>query len=185
MDASGELFGEFENHRSRSERLRAGALLLRGFAVADSRAILHKLPGLLAQAPLRHMTTPGGFRMSASMSNCGALGWVADRSGYRYAPADPESGHPWPAMPAVFTGLAARAAQQAGYGGFAPDACLINRYEPGARLTRHQDRNERDFVHPVVSVSLGLPAVFQLGGLRRADRAGRVLLEHGERVARV
>lgn len=180
MGTSGELFGALENHQPRSERLRAGAFLLRSFAVADSVAILQELPGLLAQAPLRHMTTPGGFRMSASMSNCGALGWVSDRSGYRYAPADPESGQPWPAMPAVFTGLAARAAEQAGYGGFAPDACLINRYEPGARLTLHQDRNEQDLVHPVVSVSLGLPAAFQFGGPRRADRPVRVLLEHGD-----
>ena len=180
MGASGELFAGLENHRLRSERLRAGAFLLRGCAVADGVAILKELPHLLARAPLRHMTTPGGFRMSASMSSCGTLGWVTDRGGYRYAPADPESGHPWPAMPAVFAGLAARAAEQAGYGGFAPDACLINRYEPGARLTLHQDRNERDFAHPVVSVSLGLPAVFQFGGLRRADRPARVLLEHGD-----
>lgn len=180
MGTSGELFGGLENHQPRAERLRAGALLLRGFALADSAAILRALPGLLAQAPLRHMTTPGGLRMSASMSNCGILGWVTDRNGYRYAPADPLSGRPWPAMPAAFTGLAARAAEQAGFGGFAPDACLINRYQPGARLTLHQDRNEQDFVHPVVSVSLGLPAVFRFGGLRRADRAVRVLLEHGD-----
>jgi alkylated DNA repair protein (DNA oxidative demethylase) len=180
MGASGELFAELENGRPRREQLRAGALVLRGFAVADSVTILTELPGLFAQAPLRHMMTPGGFRMSVSMSNCGALGWVTDRSGYRYTPVDPESGRPWPAMPAVLTSLAKRAAQEAGYGGFVPDACLINRYQPGARLTLHQDRNERDFVHPVVSVSLGLAAVFQFGGARRADRAVRVPLGHGD-----
>lgn len=180
MGTSGELFGALESHRPGSEPLRAGALLLRGFAIADSEAILKELPGLFAQAPLRHMTTPGGFRMSVSMSNCGVLGWVTDRSGYRYALVDPESGRPWPAMPAVFTSLAARAAGQAGFGGFIPDACLINRYVPGARLTLHQDRNERDFGQPVVSVSLGLPATFQFGGARRADRAVHVPLEHGD-----
>jgi alkylated DNA repair protein (DNA oxidative demethylase) len=180
MGTSGELFGALESHRPRSERLRAGAFVLRGFAIAESEAILKELPGLFAQAPLRHMTTPGGFRMSVSMSNCGVLGWVTDLSGYRYAPVDPESGRPWPAMPPLFTSLAARAAEQAGYAGFVPDACLINRYEPGARLTLHQDRNERDFGQPVVSVSLGLPALFQFGGARRTDRTVRVPLEHGD-----
>lgn len=180
MGASGELFGELQDDRPQCERLRAGAFVLRGFAVAESAAILRALPGLLAQAPLRHMTTPGGFRMTVSMSNCGAAGWVSDRSGYRYAPVDPQSGRPWPAMPEVFTSLAARAAEQTGYRGFVPDACLINRYEPGARLTLHQDRNERDFAQPVVSVSLGLGAVFQFGGARRRERTVRVPLGHGD-----
>jgi DNA oxidative demethylase len=126
------------------------------------------------------MTTPGGFRMSVSMTNCGTLGWVADRSGYRYTGVDPQSGRRWPAMPAVFTSLAARSAARAGYDGFVPDACLINRYEPGARLTLHQDRNERDLAQPVVSVSLGVPALFQFGGARRRDRTLRVPLEHGD-----
>lgn len=180
MGASGELFGGAENDRPQCERLRAGAWVLRGFALAESAAILKVLPGLVAQAPLRHMTTPGGFRMSVSMSNCGAVGWVSDRSGYRYTPLDPQSGRAWPAMPEVFASLAARAADQAGYGGFVPDACLINRYEPAARLTLHQDRNERDLGQPVVSVSLGLPAVFQFGGVRRRDRTVRVPLGHGD-----
>jgi DNA oxidative demethylase len=180
VSASGELFPGVTNHGLRFERLRSGAFVLRGFALADSVAILKDLTGILAQAPLRHMTTPGGFRMSVSMSNCGALGWVTDRGGYRYTSADPESGRPWPAMPALFTSLAVRAAQRAGYGAFVPDACLINRYEPGARLTLHQDRNEQDLVQPVVSVSLGLPAVFQFGGARRAERTIRVPLEHGD-----
>jgi DNA oxidative demethylase len=154
--------------------------VLRGFALADSPAVLGGLAGVLALAPLRHMRTPGGFRMSVSMTNCGALGWVTDRSGYRYTGVDPQSGRPWPAMPAVLSRLAERAAAQAGYDGFVPDACLINRYEPGARLTLHQDRNERDYAQPVVSVSLGLPAVFQFGGARRKDRTMRVPLEHGD-----
>jgi len=180
METGGELFGDVVSCRPQCERLRAGAFVLRGLAVAESAEILKELVGILAQAPLRHMTTPGGFLMSVAMSNCGPLGWVTDRRGYRYTPLDPESGRPWPAMPAVFTSLATQAAKRVGYGGFVPDACLINRYEPGARLTLHQDRNERDFAQPVVSVSLGLPAVFQFGGSRRADPTVRVPLEHAD-----
>ena len=126
------------------------------------------------------MVTPGGFRMSVAMTNCGALGWVSDPSGYRYDPLDPESGNPWPRMPDSFARLAQDAAAQAGFEGFTPDACLVNRYEPGARLTLHQDRNERDFRAPIVSVSLGLPAVFLFGGLKRADKPARIPLEHGD-----
>ena len=180
LETGGELFGDLLSLRPQCERLRAGAFVLRGFAVAESAEILEELVGILARAPLRHMTTPGGFRMSVAMSNCGALGWVTDRSGYRYTPVDPESGRPWPPMPEVFTSLATQAAKRVGYEEFVPDACLINRYEPGARLTLHQDRNERDFAQPVVSVSLGLPAVFQFGGLLRADRTVRVPLEHAD-----
>jgi DNA oxidative demethylase len=192
MGASGELFAELadpargreaallQRAGPRCETLRAGAVVLRGFALADSTALLEELTSVLAQAPLRHMVTPGGFRMSVSMTNCGALGWVTDRHGYRYTGVDPQSGRPWPAMPAVFASLANRAAEEAGYRKFAADACLINRYQPGARLTLHQDRNERDFAQPVVSVSLGLPAVFQFGGVRRAERTMRMPLQHGD-----
>jgi DNA oxidative demethylase len=133
MNASGDLFPEPADQTPRCERLRAGAVVLRRFALADGPALLDGLTGIITQAPLRHMTTPGGFRMSVSMTNCGTLGWITDRSGYRYAEVDPESGRRWPAMPAVFTSLAARAAARAGYGDFVPDACLINRYQPGAR----------------------------------------------------
>jgi DNA oxidative demethylase len=178
MGVSGELFAELAEPRR--ETLGAGAVVLRGFARADGAALLEALAGIFAQAPLRHMVTPGGFRMSVSMTNCGALGWVSDRRGYRYAPTDPESGRPWPAMPAAFDSLAKRAAQAAGYRQFAADACLINRYEPGSRLTLHQDRNECDLTQPVVSVSLGLPAVFQFGGARRSERTARVPLGYGD-----
>jgi DNA oxidative demethylase len=105
---------------------------------------------------------------------------VTDRRGYRYDPADPETGRPWPAMPFVFSALATRAAAVGGFGGFAADACLINRYEPGSRLSLHQDRNERDFEQPIVSVSLGLPATFLFGGLERSDRPRRFRLESGD-----
>ncbi len=160
--------------------LGTGATLLHGFAVADERALRGDIDAIAAAAPFRHMTTPGGFVMSAAMTNCGALGWVSDRTGYRYAAIDPESGRAWPALPDSFLRLATNAAARAGFEGFMPDACLVNRYEPGARLTLHQDKNERDFSAPIVSVSLGLPAVFLFGGLTRAERPARVPLHHGD-----
>ena len=162
------------------ESLAQGAVVLRGFALPEEQAILAELESVVAAAPFRHMVTPGGFRMSVAMTNCGELGWYSDRSGYRYEPLDPMSGRPWPTISEVFQRLAAGAAERAGFPGFAPDACLINRYEPGAKLTLHQDRDERDYAHPIVSVSLGLPAVFQFGGLRRADKLVRVGLAHGD-----
>ena len=162
------------------QALAPGAVLLRGFALPHAPALLAAVQTATTQAPLRTMLTPGGLRMSVAMSNCGTLGWVSDRSGYRYAATDPISGQPWPAMPAAFTALAQETATQAGYPAFAPDACLINRYEAGTRLSLHQDRDERDFTAPIVSVSLGLSAVFLFGGLQRSDRAERVPLTHGD-----
>lgn len=163
-----------------SEPLAPGAVLLRRFATPVERALLDAVHGVTAAAPWRHLITPGGLRMSVAMTNCGAYGWVSDRSGYRYDPVDPASGQPWPPMPAPFTTLAAEAAAAAGYDGFIPDACLINRYLPGTRLSLHQDRDEQDLRAPIVSVSLGLPATFLFGGLRRAERPTRVRLAHGD-----
>src|SRR3989442_14224083 len=160
--------------------LDAGTTLLRGFALQDDAALLATLKAVTAKAPFRHMVTPGGFRMSVAMTNCGALGWVTDRAGYRYDAIDPATGKNWPAMPEPFLNLAASAAEEAGFRGFVPDACLINRYEPGARLSLHQDRNERDFEQPIVSVSLGLSAVFLFGGSHRHERPRRVRLESGD-----
>lgn len=158
-------------------------VLLHGFALTDEDAVLQAVRATIAAAPLRHMITPGGFRMSVAITNCGRLGWVSDRRGYRYSSLDPETMQPWPDMPDALLMLAKAAARQAGYANFTPDACLINRYVPGARMTLHQDRNEKDFSHPIVSVSLGLPAMFQLGGLQRSDKALRVPLEHGDVLA--
>lgn len=163
-----------------AQPLADGAILLLGFALPWAAELLDGLRQVVAQAPLRRMVTPGGFTMSVAMTNCGALGWVSDRRGYRYAPRDPETDQPWPAMPEALARLASRAATRAGFAGFAPDACLVNRYAPGARLTLHQDRNERDFAAPIVSVSLGLPAVFLFGGEARSDKAIRVALRHGD-----
>lgn len=157
-----------------------GSTLLRGFALAHVDQLLPLLDAIVQAAPLRHMATPGGLRMSVAMSNCGALGWVTDGRGYRYVRQDPASSLPWPAMPALLQELAGQAALAAGYAGFVPDACLINSYRPGARMALHQDKDECDFGAPIVSVSLGLPATFLFGGVQRSDRAARVALLHGD-----
>ena len=157
-----------------------GAVLLRGFVKPVEAGLIAALQAIVAQAPFRHMVTPGGHQMSVAMTNCGSAGWVTDRSGYRYDGIDPVSGKSWPEMPKVFCEVAGQAAAEAGFGGFAPDACLINRYEPGARMSLHQDRDEQDFGAPIVSVSLGLPAIFLFGGLKRADKPRRFRLTHGD-----
>ncbi len=174
------LFEDSAALNSGSVPLTAGAVLLRGYALRHLALLLSELAQVIAVAPYRHMVTPGGYRMSVSMSNCGAAGWVTDRSGYRYDACDPLSGKSWPAMPICFSKLATEAAAEAGYSSFIPDACLINGYAPGARMSLHQDKNERDFDAPIVSVSLGLPAVFLWGGSARSDRPMRVPLVHGD-----
>lgn len=156
------------------------SVLLRGFALPRVAQLLAAIDAVTQAAPLRHMAVPGGLRMSVAMSNCGQLGWVTDTRGYRYVRQDPAGSAPWPAMPPVFLQLAREAAEAAGYPGFAPDACLVNRYVPGARMALHQDKDECDFTAPIVSVSLGLPATFLFGGALRADRAARIVLLHGD-----
>jgi alkylated DNA repair protein (DNA oxidative demethylase) len=165
---------------TRHEPLAPGASLLHGFALAVDRALMAAVDQITAIAPFRHLETPGGFRMSVSMTNCGPLGWVSDRRGYRYESRDPLRGCNWPPMPELFLRLAETAGVAAGFPGFVPDACLINRYEPGARLTLHQDRDELDFSSPIVSVSLGLPAIFLFGGEQRSERQRRIPLRHGD-----
>ena len=157
-----------------------GAVLLHGFARDIDKSLLKAFDAVIDQAPLRHLVTPGGYTMSVAMSNCGPLGWVSDASGYRYTAHDPLSGQPWPAMPDIWLALAVRAAAKAGYGAFRPDACLVNAYAPGSKLSLHQDKDERDRGAPIVSVSLGLPAVFQFGSQRRQDRPQRLRLLHGD-----
>jgi alkylated DNA repair protein (DNA oxidative demethylase) len=166
--------------RAALEPLAPDAALLPGFAAAEATMLCAQLQELLTVSPWRHMLTPGGQRMSVGMTNCGRVGWISDRAGYRYQSVDPQTGRPWPAMPAAWCKLATRAAASAGFKRFEPDACLINRYAPGARLSLHQDRNERDLAAPVVSVSLGLPALFLFGGAKREDPTQRVVLFHGD-----
>ena len=175
-----DLFETFAPLDPPAEIMAEGAMLLRGAALPSETELLAALDDITVQAPFRHMVTPGGFVMSVAMTNCGAAGWVTDRTGYRYDRNDPQTGRPWPATPESFLALATTAATQAGYPDFRPDACLINRYGPGARLSLHQDKNERDFANPIVSVSLGLPAIFQFGGLRRNDPVRKYALRHGD-----
>src|ERR1700738_4865427 len=175
-----DLFADVPDVRLPQQSMAEGALLLCGFAKAIEADLIAALRDIVAQAPFRHMVTPGGHQMSVAMTNCGGKGWVTDRSGYRYDPTDPQTGRSWPAMPPLLRDLAERAAARAGFSGFAPDACLINRYQPGAKMSLHQDKDEHDFGAPIVSVSLGLPAIFMFGGLSRNDRPRRYRLEHGD-----
>lgn len=157
-----------------------GAVLLRGFARADAQALLAGVEDVVTRSPLQHLQTPGGYTMSVASTSCGHLGWVSDRHGYRYARKSPHTGAPWPAMPACFAALCARAAAEAGFADFTADACLINQYIPGAKMSLHQDKDERDLRAPIVSVSLGLPAVFLFGGLQRNAPTQRLRLAHGD-----
>ena len=173
------LFDSVELPRS-NERLEEGAMLLRGFATAEAATLVEEVARIAQAAPFRHLETPGGYTMSVAMTSCGRVGWVSDRTGYRYDPVDPETGADWPAMPALFLDVAVRAAGEAGFAGYDPDACLINRYVAGAKLGLHQDRDEKDAWAPIVSVSLGLPAVFLWGGKRRSDPVRRLRVESGD-----
>jgi alkylated DNA repair protein (DNA oxidative demethylase) len=164
----------------RCEVLADGASVLRGFALAGASELLKSIAAIAELSPFRHLLTPRGLRMSVAMTNCGVLGWVSDRRGYRYEAVDPKTGSGWPPMPQRFIDLAHSAAEAAGFPEFEPDACLINRYVPGARLTLHQDRDERDFSAPIVSVSLGIAATFLLGGDSRKDPQQRIQLQHGD-----
>jgi DNA oxidative demethylase len=175
-----DLFDSVANILPSHEAMAEGAILLRGFARPAESELLEALHEIEREAPFRRMFTPGGHQMSVAMTNCGTAGWVTDRRGYRYDATDPESGKAWPAMPAAFAELADSAARAGGFDGFAPDACLINRYEPGAKMSLHQDKDEQDFSAPIVSVSLGLPAIFMFGGLKRSDKPQRYRLEHGD-----
>ncbi|HEV7413133.1 MAG TPA: DNA oxidative demethylase AlkB [Casimicrobiaceae bacterium] len=175
-----DLFEPDAGIEPRQQYLAPGAMLLRGFAVPVSGTLAADLQRVIARAPFRHMVTPGGLSMSVAMTNCGARGWVSDRTGYRYDPIDPDSGKPWLPMPGSFLRLAGEAARAAGFDEFAPDACLINRYQTGAKLSLHQDKDERDFGQPIVSVSLGVPATFLFGGSKRAGKTLRVPVRHGD-----
>lgn len=176
-----DLFAEQDLQQpARVERISDQAFALRGFALPKAKELLAALDSVLLQAPLRQMQTPGGYTMSARLSSCGALGWTTDRDGYHYSPLDPLSARPWPAMPGVFLALAAAAASSAGFSGFVPDSCFINAYAPGAKMSLHQDKNERCHTAPIVSISLGLPAIFQFGGFERSDPTQRIALFHGD-----
>ena len=175
-----DLFESVPDVRPSREAMAEGAVLLHGFATSFESELIPALREIVALAPFRRMFTPGGHQMSVAMTNCGSAGWVTDHTGYRYDGIDPNSGRPWPAMPPVLRRLAGQAATAGGFDGFAPDACLINRYVPGARMSLHQDKDEQDLAAPIVSLSLGLSATFLFGGLKRADKPRRYRLEHGD-----
>ncbi|MFJ3006639.1 DNA oxidative demethylase AlkB [Pseudomonas fluorescens] len=179
-------FDLFANHepeqQPRAEQIGEQSWVLRGFALPVLDQLLPALDAVLAAAPLRHMMTPGGFSMSVGTSSCGALGWITDRSGYRYSAVDPLTGKPWPAMPQVLSELAHTAAQRAGFADFRADSCLINQYIPGAKMSLHQDKDENAYAAPIVSLSLGLPAMFLFGGFARSDQSQRIPLLHGDMV---
>ncbi|WP_297122058.1 DNA oxidative demethylase AlkB [uncultured Enterobacter sp.] len=162
------------------EPLAPGATILRRFALSRAAALFDAMASVAAISPFRHMVTPGGHTMSVAMTNCGTLGWATDARGYVYAETDPVTDKLWPPIPPLFAALCHDAAVEAGYPDFQPDACLINRYAVGAKLSLHQDKDEPDLRAPIVSVSLGLPAIFQFGGLRRNDPLQRLMLEHGD-----
>lgn len=174
----------FENTDEQILHIADGAMLLRRFALINEVHLLNDLKSIIAKSPLRHMVTPGGFTMSVAMTNCGKLGWISDKKGYRYDALDPNTGSgiaaPWQTMPMSFLQLANNAAAEAGYANFVPDACLINQYEIGARMSLHQDKDEQDFSQPIVSVSFGVPATFLFGGLKRSDKPSKNLLQHGD-----
>ena len=175
-----DLFDNIVENEPRNVQLAPGAVLLTGFARSFETPLLAAASSVVECAPFRHLVTPGGHRMSVAMTSCGTAGWVSDRTGYRYTAIDPETRQPWPPMPDAFVDLALRAADKAGYANFRPDACLINRYGPGAKLSLHQDKDELDFNAPIVSVSFGLPATFLFGGLNRNDKTARYRLAHGD-----
>ncbi|QOG20014.1 MULTISPECIES: DNA oxidative demethylase AlkB [Bradyrhizobium] len=176
----GDLFDSVAEAQPSREEIADGAVLLRGFVKPIESELIDAVRAIVAQSPFRRMTTPGGHLMSVAMTNCGERGWITDHTGYRYDPIDPRTGAPWPAMPQVLRDLARNAAEQGGFQNFAPDACLVNRYEPGTRLSLHQDKDELDYSAPIVSVSLGLPATFLFGGLARSDKPRRFRLVHGD-----
>ncbi|MBL5921881.1 DNA oxidative demethylase AlkB [Lelliottia amnigena] len=170
----------FADEQPWQEPLAPGAVVLRRLAVAGAATLLHDIEAVAALSPFRHMVTPGGYTMSVAMTSCGGLGWTTNDRGYLYSPVDPVTHRPWPPIPEAFHALCHEAAIAAGYPDFQPDACLINRYAPGAKLSLHQDKDEPNLSAPIVSVSLGLPAIFQFGGLQRNDPLKRLMLEHGD-----
>jgi alkylated DNA repair protein (DNA oxidative demethylase) len=175
-----DLFDSLAEAQPSREGIADGAVLLRGFAKPIEHELIAAVRAITVQSSFRQMTTPSGYQMSVAMTNCGERGWITDQTGYRYDPIDPLSEKPWPAMPPIFRDLARRAAEEGGFAGFAPDACLVNRYEPGTRLSLHQDKDELDLSAPIVSVSLGLPAIFLFGGMARSDKPRRFRLVHGD-----
>jgi DNA oxidative demethylase len=175
-DSQGDLFGA---SAPATLRIAPQVMLLRGRALPTA-PLRAEIVAIAARAPFRHLQTRGGGTMSVAMTNCGAWGWHSDQRGYRYVDHDPQTRRPWPAMPALFRELAQAAAAEAGFPGFEPDACLVNRYEVGAQMGAHRDHDEHDMAWPIVSVSIGMPATFLWHGDKRSGQPVRVPLSDGD-----
>lgn len=175
-----DLFSTLQNAETWTETICPGTVVLRQYATSQAESILREVKQIIQQAPFRQMQTPGGYTMSVALSSCGDYGWVSDRNGYRYSHTNPQTGQVWPLMPESFRELAQAAALEAGFPNFQPDACLINHYTPGSKMGLHQDKDEQDFSAPIVSVSLGVPATFQFGGMKRSDTPVKIPLMHGD-----
>ena len=175
-----DLFDLSNNGESWIETITDDAVVLRQYLVNRSDELAEAIKTIEAKAPFRHMKTAGGFTMSAAITGCGDYGWISDRQGYRYSKVDPVTAQPWPEMPEVLKTIGKECARKAGYSDYNPDACLINRYSPGAKMSLHQDKDERDFTAPIVSISLGVPATFLFGGQQRADKTIKVPVMHGD-----
>ncbi len=156
------------------------AVLFKAALKPVASSLLEEIRTISGANPFRQRKTPGGQLMSAAMTNCGAWGWVTDADGYRYSDIEPETGRTWLPIPAVWIQWVNLFCQRAGLGTFNPDACLINRYAPGAGMGLHQDKDEKDLAIPIVSFSLGAPVLFRWGGLNRQEPVSEFLLEHGD-----
>lgn len=160
--------------------LAEGAMVLRRFATPVVVALMEGVEAVVAQSPLRRLIVPNGRPMRIEMTNCGLVGWVNIDGRYRYSRVDPLTGRSWPGMPATFRRIAGAAASAAGYPDFQPAVCIINRYAVGADLQMHQDRDDTQDRQPVVSVSLGLPAIFHFGGQGRGEKPLTIPLDDGD-----
>ena len=168
----------FSQTTTETQEILSDMYILRSFTSLAS--LIDEVKSVVQRAPLRYMQTPGGKKLNISMTNCGEYGWISESSGYRYTKHDPTSGQKWPNMPESFQLLAMQAARKCDFNGFKPNACLINHYKLGRNLTAHQDKNEPDLSQPIVSVSLGMSARFQIYGDSRNNKPLEIELYDGD-----
>lgn len=168
----------FSNNRPPIEEIYPDLFVLANFV--DTNPLMVQVERITKVSPFRKMMTPNGHYTGVALTNCGDFGWTSDRNEYRYSSSDPLNNQPWLAIPESFKALAKNAAHVAGFKDFEPDACLINQYLIGTKLGSHQDKNEKDFSQPIVSVSIGLSAVFQIFGNQRAGQAINYRLYDGD-----
>ncbi len=168
------------NEQASTEVIDNDAIILKGFVRAKANQLVKDAELISQQSPFRTMTTPGGGKMSVAITNCGHCGWLSDEHGYRYQQIDPVTHRSWPEMPQSFLKICAAATKAASFAEFMPDACLLNKYQADAKMGLHNDNDEHDLTAPIVSVSLGLDAVFLFGGKTRQSPTRKYLLSHGD-----